>query len=329
MMRFLYSLRRCTSLVRWAFHHKLLILVSVLLLLYLSGDGFAYDAVDYYGDVAVSVSGVSLDSVARQYIGSDCTLFNSYYGYDDEPWCANFVSYCAEETGLNITPSAACDDLYRFNGGIRGVAGIAVGDVLFFDWDADEFLDHVGIVSYVDADSIETIEGNVDNTVKFVTYEISDSQLFGYVRLGGGYGVSMASYSVSASDNVGSSYLTMFQGLASKISPVHDYVYARTGSNTYVFAWGDIKLDGSTFSGSADYIVYERSDAYNSVYLYKHYHDDSFVLNAGEYLVYSSLGSYPAIGGNEYARFEVPFIIAFFVLLACGIFLLPLHFRNR
>lgn len=327
MIQNLFLVRRLSGLFRWMWRHKLLTLMIVLLTLYLSGEVSAYDAVDFNLDVSAPAdSAVSLSDVASSYIGSDYERFCSAYDYDHVAWCALFVSYCAEEAGLDVSTSANCDDFYHGNSGIAGIDGLRVDDVLFLDWDGDGSLDHVGVVSYIDGDLITTIEGNVDDTVKQNEYSRDDSSLFGYVRLSGGVrSYALRSVVLNSYDNVGTSNVSLFQGLASKVSPVDSYVYARTGDYAYVFAWGDLQLEGTTFTGSADYAVYERTGNYNSTYTYTVYHDDSFVLRAGNCMVYSDLGNYPGIGGNEYARFYVPVVMLLFVCVAVLLFVFPVR----
>ena len=332
MIQNLFFVRRLSGLFRWIWRHKLLTLLIVLLTLYLSGEVSAYDAVDFNLDVSPAGDpATSLSEVASSYVGSDYELFCSAYDHDHVPWCALFVSYCAEEAGLSISTSSNCDDLYNGNPRSAGIDGLRVDDVLFFDWDTDGVLDHVGIVSSLDGDLITTIEGNVDDTVKCCEYNLGDPTLFGYIRLSGGVRTYAArSVSFGSYDNVGTNNLTMFQGLASKVSPSDSYVYARTGNYSYVFAWGDLQLEGTTFSGSADYAVYERTSNNTSTYTFSVYHDDNFQLRAGSYLVYSDLGNYPGIGGSEYARFYLPAVMLLFMCVAVLLFVLPIRWsRSR
>lgn len=325
MIHNLFLVRRISGLFRWMWRHKLLTFVIILFTLYLSGEVSAYDAIDFNSDdTAAPAVSQALSDVAASYIGSDYERFCSAYGSDHVAWCALFVSYCAEEAGYAVSASSSCDDLYNNNSGTVGIAGLCVDDLLFFDWDDDGSLDHVGVVTALEGDLITTVEGNVDDTVKYCEYSRDDPSLYGYVRLNGGV-MTYAARSVSfgSYDNVGTSNVSMFQGLASKISPVDRYVYARTGNYTYVFAWGDLQLEGTTFTGSADYAVYERTGTNNSSYTYTVYHDDSFVLRAGDYVVYSDLGNYPGIGGNENARFYVPAVMLLFLFVSVCFFVVP------
>jgi hypothetical protein len=93
------------------------------------------------------------------------------------PWCAMFVSRCFYDAGLPLpastpkgfawTPSGVA--WFKQQGRWHdGSAGIAAGDVVFFDFQTGDVhpVDHVGIVESVNADgSFNTIEGNTSNQV--------------------------------------------------------------------------------------------------------------------------------------------------------------------
>ena len=54
------------------------------------------------------------------------------------------------------------------------------GDVIFFDWDHDRVLDHVGIVESCDGKTVTTIEGNSGNACKRLTYRRGAACITGY-----------------------------------------------------------------------------------------------------------------------------------------------------
>ena len=56
------------------------------------------------------------------------------------------------------------------------------GTIIFFDWEQDGNIDHVGIVKSVDIENnkIHTIEGNSGDAVKERTYDINDVEIMGY-----------------------------------------------------------------------------------------------------------------------------------------------------
>ena len=99
--------------------------------------------------------------------------FWRWYGFGErQPWCACFVSWCAEQLGYidaGIIPRfASCQDgiaWFKAKGQWRdGGYTPASGDLIFYDWDGDGVSDHVGIVDYADGGYIYTIEGNTSDS---------------------------------------------------------------------------------------------------------------------------------------------------------------------
>lgn len=110
---------------------------------------------------------------------------------DEQPWCAAFVSWCANQAGYDTT------NFPRFVGcgtGFRQFknAGATIhyeadgnytpqeGDIIFFSWSGTSDLDHVGIVKSADANNVYTIEGNTSNMVAEKTRR-RDSTIYAYV----------------------------------------------------------------------------------------------------------------------------------------------------
>ena len=135
--------------------------------------------------------GGGLVAVARSQVGNiGGELYWSWYGFESHvEWCACFVSWCADQCGYidaGLLPKfAACtsqgvpwfqergqwqDNTYTPN----------PGDLIFFNWDQDEWIDHVGIVEKVENGRIYTIEGNSGNACEQNSYPLGDSQIYGY-----------------------------------------------------------------------------------------------------------------------------------------------------
>lgn len=128
----------------------------------------------------------------------DITKYGAWYGMNGQPWCAMFVSWCANEAGISnsvIKSHASCDvgmqwfdENGRFFPG-RKYGGTYIpkrGDIVYFglqlnngDFDSN----HVGIVYKVDDKRIYVIEGNSSKKVQRVSYPMDDD---GYIL---GYGV--------------------------------------------------------------------------------------------------------------------------------------------
>ena len=127
-------------------------------------------------------------------------VYNSIYplprGYRmtySDPWCATFVSACAQVWGLTkiVFPECACDPMIK----LYQTAGRwmedddyvpSPGDIIFYDWNDDGkgdntgSSDHVGIVTGVDGNRIMIIEGNCDDSVCYQYRRINDRYIRGY-----------------------------------------------------------------------------------------------------------------------------------------------------
>lgn len=82
-----------------------------------------------------------------------------------------------------------------------------------------------------------------------------------------------------------------------------DYVFWRSGQYQYCFAYGDIGLSGSTFTGSSvDLVTYTLDSSYSGTYRIATSKQD-MTLNAGDYIVFSNLGVYPLLDAqNAYQK---------------------------
>ncbi len=146
---------------------------------------------------------------AKKYIGEGPAKFRKwFYGYDykDIPWCAIFVSYVAEVTGICgkiVKKSAVAGEIPRQS--VKANWGKwyeghnskpQVGDIIVFTWNGQGrypgqdayYSDHVGIVSRVDSNYVYTIEGNTgsnDNDKSKVMerkYTLYSGLINGYYR---------------------------------------------------------------------------------------------------------------------------------------------------
>lgn len=114
----------------------------------------------------------------------------SWYGFNSRvEWCAIFVSWVSNEAGYiekGIIP--------KFSGCSTGVNWFKAmgqwqtkeyvpkeGDIIFFDWEVDGQVNHVGIVEKVENNIIYTIEGNSTNdTCRKKQYIINSDVIFGF-----------------------------------------------------------------------------------------------------------------------------------------------------
>lgn len=91
------------------------------------------------------------------------TVFGQWYGDNDEPWCDQFQSYCAAQSGnadaigkFEYCPSHV--NWFKSQG--RWSDTPAIGSLVFYSWNENGVADHVGIVVSFDANTITTYEGN-------------------------------------------------------------------------------------------------------------------------------------------------------------------------
>lgn len=104
---------------------------------------------------------------------NSCKLKTFPISYSDA-WCSAFISAMAIESGCtDIIPiSANCDEMYK-----KGVVmGIAIpkdkwipkmGDIVFYDWNLNGELDHVGVVETMSKNIIHVLEGNKNDSVAY------------------------------------------------------------------------------------------------------------------------------------------------------------------
>jgi hypothetical protein len=113
-------------------------------------------------------------SVARSQIGykegaNNDTKYGKWYGLNNNPWCAMFVSWVASKAGASkiipkhaYTPAGA--QWFKDRG--QWHSSPRAGDIVYFDFPGDGVnrISHVGIVEAVLKDgSIITIEGNTNS----------------------------------------------------------------------------------------------------------------------------------------------------------------------
>ena len=130
---------------------------------------------------------------------NNITKYGEWYGMNGEPWCAMFVSWCANQAGLladsgnnnGIIPKYASVSLgmewykNKLRFGKKGEYKPHYGDILFLKTGAS----HTAIVAGYDEgnNKIYTIEGNFSNKVSKVWRYADDPRITGY---GKNYGTS-------------------------------------------------------------------------------------------------------------------------------------------
>ena len=120
-------------------------------------------------------------------------LPRSYRMSYSDPWCAAFVSACAQVWGLTnvVFPECGCGPMIQLykNAG-RWMEDDAYvpepGDIIFYDWqdtgsgDNTGASDHVGIVVSVEGSRITIIEGNCADSVAYQYRQVNGKFIRGY-----------------------------------------------------------------------------------------------------------------------------------------------------
>ena len=126
--------------------------------------------------------------------------FWRWAGLDERcAWCALFVSWCADQTGLLGTQipyfSFVSDGVEWFQNNDKWIAGSEVdssnydkivypGMLIFFDWEPDGNPNHVGIVTKVENGYIYTVEGNSSDAVRERSYSADSNKIYGFGIVG-------------------------------------------------------------------------------------------------------------------------------------------------
>lgn len=143
-----------------------------------------------YGRAFTSGGNQAIVEVALTQLGNKGgQLYWSWYGFDGRvEWCACFVSWCADQCGYiesGIIPkfSLCSDGVDWFRGKGQWQNGNyepQAGDIIFFDWDGDGTIDHVGIVEKSENGVVYTVEGNSGDACRQKSYPVGSSVIYGY-----------------------------------------------------------------------------------------------------------------------------------------------------
>ena len=138
----------------------------------------------------------------------------------------------------------------------------------------------------------------------------------------------VAALSAVVSDyNLGTSNLTIFEGVVEKVPFGYHYVYWRDSEYRYCLAVGPLTVSGTTFSSAEPVTVYTYERHYqsgDSYYTWSVSTDNVFSLSCGSRLVYSDIGDYPTIAGKEMNKYD-----AVTAYCAVGVVLFALFDRLR
>ncbi len=142
------------------------------------------------GNHAYDVLNVALTQQGYREGSNNETKYGAWYPMNYNPWCAMFVSWCAEQAGIptSIIPKhASCDvgmtwfknkSVWKDSAYYGGTYTPMPGDVIYFGVPGDS--DHVGYVMSSSNGKVHTIEGNASDKVMQKSYSLTDSDILGY-----------------------------------------------------------------------------------------------------------------------------------------------------
>ena len=155
------------------------------------------DALEDIISVAVTQLGYmegSLEGTVQKQ--DDVTKYGEWYGMNGQPWCAMFVSWCANQANIPTTiipKHASCDvgmqwfinkGLFEYSDYYGGSYEPKRGDIVYFGYrmsSGDFDSNHVGIVYKIENAKIYVYEGNSSAKVQSVSYKLSqNAYILGY-----------------------------------------------------------------------------------------------------------------------------------------------------
>lgn len=126
----------------------------------------------------MSVVDVAKSQINYKETGNNNNKYGAWYGLNNNPWCAMFVSWCFSQVGLSADIAAqkskgfaSCDAGLKWfakKNKLIPVGQAQAGDIVFFQFDDDAQPDHVGIVvgNNTLTKTITCIEGNTSSGKK-------------------------------------------------------------------------------------------------------------------------------------------------------------------
>lgn len=136
-------------------------------------------------------SNSNLSSFTANAGSNNYTKYGAWYGNNGQPWCATFVSWCANQAGIStsmVPKYESCDaGMSKFKSWGRfyysktygGSYTPKVGDI-FFTGSSTSDSTHTGIVVGVSGSTITVVDGNYGDQVSSRTMSINNSSLIGF-----------------------------------------------------------------------------------------------------------------------------------------------------
>lgn len=199
------------------------------------------------------------------------------------------------------------------------------GDIYVWDNNKNEWIKEETVSSELD---VSSDPNNVELSLQSDSVQALENKVTGLEQDVDTLSLEVAALSAAVSDyNLGTTNLTIFEGVVEKVPFGHHYVYWRDSEYRYCLAVGPLTVSGTTFSSSEPVTVYTYERHYtsgDSYYTWSVSTDASFSLLCDSRLVYSDIGGYPAISGKEVNKYD-----AVTAYCAVGVVLFALFDRLR
>lgn len=124
-------------------------------------------------ELAVDIAHTQID---YKEAANNNTMYGAWYGMNNQPWCAMFVSWVFNQAGLASSVAAStrkgfasCDAGLKWfakKNKLVPIGQAQAGDIAFFQFDDDAQPDHVGIVVKNNGKYLWCIEGNTASDTK-------------------------------------------------------------------------------------------------------------------------------------------------------------------
>lgn len=199
------------------------------------------------------------------------------------------------------------------------------GDIYNWNYELNEYVKEGNVIH---EPVVPSGENNAELPVQSDTVQALENKVTGLEQEVDTLSLEVSALSAVSSDyNLGTTNLTIFEGVVEKVPFGHHYVYWRDGEYRYCLAVGPLTVSGTTFSSAEPVTVYTYERHYtsgDSYYSWSVSTDNAFSLSCGNRLVYSDIGNYPSIAGKEVSKYD-----AVTAYCAIGVVLFALFDRLR
>lgn len=183
------------------------------------------------------------------------TRYGDWYGAKYGEWRAAFASFCLHYAGISESEFPRSNDcgkwISRLNG--RGLYASAyqyepeAGDLIFLDGDNDGEADCVGVVVKASGNTVYSVKGDSDGTVRESSYALNDGRICGYGLVSLAYAQHVETEQTTA--------LALLNESADEYTVVFDVNGTRTEAAAYAgqtfgeLTAPDVEADGYRFDG--------------------------------------------------------------------------------